>query len=211
MTKRSVSGPSGVYRSMHVSSTARRDLVATPVTPMGPTVPDATPSRPVTVIHDVSPPERDFTEFYRTAWPNVARALSVALGDRDLAVDATDEAMARAYPRWDKIRDYDNPAAWVYRVGLNWGRSYYRRLARRLPFSRPEAEELTEVGPVADPAIRQALLDLPLRFRTVVVCRLLLDWSVADTAAALGVRPGTVRSRLHRALQLLESSLHHLR
>lgn len=116
--------------------------------------------------------------------------------------------MARAYARWEKLRHYDNPAAWVYRVGLNWARSYHRRLARRLPFSYPQVVDAT---PVADPAVRAALLELPLRQRSVVVCRLLLDWSVADTAQALGIRPGTVRSRLHRALQTLEPSLHHLR
>jgi RNA polymerase sigma-70 factor (ECF subfamily) len=160
------------------------------------------------VHHDVGTATADFTDFYRTTWPDVARALTFAVGDRDLAVDATDEAMARAYPRWDKIRQYDNPAAWVYRVGLNWARSYHRRLARRLPFAH---REVTEAIPVTDPAVREALLALPLRLRSVVVCRLLLDWSVADTAEALGVRPGTVRSRLHRALQSLESSLHHLR
>jgi DNA-directed RNA polymerase specialized sigma24 family protein len=44
-----------------------------------------------------------------------------------------------------------------------------------------------------------------------VVCRLLLDWSVAETATALGVRPATVRSRLHRALQKLHVTLEHLR
>jgi RNA polymerase sigma-70 factor (ECF subfamily) len=47
--------------------------------------------------------------------------------------------------------------------------------------------------------------------RSVVVCRLLLDWSVAETAAAIGVRPGTVQSRLHRALRTLEADLDHLR
>lgn len=170
----------------------------------GPASPPTSP-----LHHDVDPPGRDFTDFYRAAWPTVARALTLALGDRDLAVDATDEAMARAYPRWERtLRHYDNPAAWVYRVGLNWARSYHRRLARRLPFTHPEA---VDAAPVTDPAVRQALLDLPLRLRSVVVCRLLLDWSVADTAQALGVRPGTVRSRLHRALQSLESTLHHLR
>jgi DNA-directed RNA polymerase specialized sigma24 family protein len=44
-----------------------------------------------------------------------------------------------------------------------------------------------------------------------VVCRLLLDWSVDDTAAALGIRPGTVQSRLHRAVHSLEQTLQHLR
>ena len=132
----------------------------------------------------------------------------MALGDRDLAVDATDEAMARAYPRWATLAAYDNPGAWVYRVGLNWARSHRRRLARRLPWSQP-TDELP--APVADPAVRDALLALPLKLRSVVVCRLLLDWSVDDTATALGVRPGTVQSRLHRALRTLNSSLDHLR
>jgi RNA polymerase sigma factor (sigma-70 family) len=150
----------------------------------------------------------EFDAFYRDRWDGVARALALALGDRDLAVDATDEAMARAYPRWDQLRGYDNPAGWVYRVGLNWARSHHRRLARKLPFSHPET---VDPAPVADPAVRRALLDLPIRQRSVVVCRLFLDWSVEETAAALGVRPGTVRSRLHRALQSLEASLHHLR
>ncbi|HET6951581.1 MAG TPA: sigma factor-like helix-turn-helix DNA-binding protein [Acidimicrobiales bacterium] len=152
--------------------------------------------------------DHDFSDFYRATWPGVARALSVALGDRDLAVDATDEAMARAYPRWSTLQGYDNPGAWVYRVGLNWARSHHRRLARRLPFGHP-TEALPE--PVGDPAVRAALMALPVKLRSVVVCRLLLDWSVDDTATALGVRPGTVQSRLHRALRSLQDSLHHLR
>jgi RNA polymerase sigma-70 factor (ECF subfamily) len=116
--------------------------------------------------------------------------------------------MARAYARWDKLRGYDNPAGWAYRVGLNWARSHHRRLARQLPFAR---SDVAEAEPVGDPAIRRALLELPIKQRSVVVCRLLLDWSVEETAAALGVRPGTVQSRLHRALQSLEPTLRHLR
>ena len=150
----------------------------------------------------------DFSAFYREAWPGVARALAVALGDRDLAVDATDEAMARAYPRWSRLATYDNPGAWVYRVGLNWARSHRRRLARRPPVEHAGDEHLPPVG---DPAVRAALLSLPLAQRSVVVCRLLLDWSVEDTAIALGVRPGTVQSRLHRALRSLHDALDHLR
>ena len=150
----------------------------------------------------------EFGAFYRGSWDGVARALSVALGDADLAIEATDEAMARAYARWAKIRHYDNPAGWVYRVGLNWSRSYHRRLARKLPFRQPEA---VEPPPVDDPAVRAALAALPFGQRSVVVCRLLLDWSVAETATALDLRPATVRSRLHRALRTLETSLQHLR
>jgi RNA polymerase sigma-70 factor (ECF subfamily) len=160
-------------------------------------------------VPDTAPAGADdagFSAFYREAWPSVARALAIALGDRDLAVDATDEAMARAFPRWGRLRGYDNPAGWVYRVGLNWARSHHRRLARQV-LNRAEPVP----PPVSDPEVRAALMALPLKLRSVVVCRLLLDWSVADTAKALGVRPGTVQSRLHRAVQTLEVSLEHLR
>jgi RNA polymerase sigma-70 factor (ECF subfamily) len=148
----------------------------------------------------------EFSEFYRDHWRGVARGLALTLGNADLAAEATDEAMARAYPRWATIRTYDNPAGWVYRVGLNWARSYHRRIARLIPFARHETVDL---APVADPAIREALLRLDIKQRSVVVCRLLLDWSVDETAAALEISPGTVKRRLHRALTILESTLAH--
>lgn len=159
---------------------------------------------------DAAPRPRvtDFAAFYSEAYQGIARGLAITLQDADLAVEATDEGMARAYLHWHSVRSYDNPAGWVYRVGLNWARSLRRRLARRLPF-RP----VTEVAPpqIPDPAVQRALDELDELSRAVVVCRLLLDWSVADTAAALGLRPGTVKSRQHRALRLLETKLHHMR
>lgn len=154
-----------------------------------------------------------FAAFYRDAWEQVARGLTATLGDRSLAVDATDEAMARAYAHWGKIGGYDFPAGWVYRVGLNWARSYHRRVARALPLRRSEPAQLDggAIGGIADPTVREALLDLDVKHRSVVVCRLLLDWSVDDTAVALDIAPGTVKSRLSRALSILESTLGHLR
>lgn len=155
-----------------------------------------------------SDPDTTFAAFYRDAWDQVARGLAATIGDRGLATEATDEAMARAYERWATVSRYDFPAGWVYRVGLNWARSHHRRLARALPLRR---EEPAELGAVADPAVRAALLDLPVKLRAVVVCRLLLDWSVDETADALHIPPGTVKSRLSRALHTLEATLGHLR
>ena len=150
-----------------------------------------------------------FTAFYRAHYPEVARALAVTLGDRDLGGEAADEAMARCYSRWSAVRGYDNPAGWVYRVGLNWARSRLRRAAR----ARPVVESVTVADPpeVADPAVDAALRALPLELRAVVVCRLLFDWSTEVTAEVLDLRPGTVKSRLHRALAKLERKLYHLR
>jgi RNA polymerase sigma-70 factor (ECF subfamily) len=146
---------------------------------------------------------RDFETFYREGYADIARALTVTLGNLDLAQEATDEAMVRAYARWDKIRVYDNPGGWVYRVGLNWARSARRRLTRALPFHDRPVVDAT----VSDPAHFAALRDLDVGLRAVVVCRLLLDWSVDETAIALRIKPGTVKSRLHRALGQLERTL----
>jgi len=148
-----------------------------------------------------------FAAFYRSDYPNVARALSYTLGDVDLGREATDEAMARAYAHWTKIRDYDSPAGWVYRVGLNWAYSTRRRLMRTLAL----VDRVHHEPPVSDPAIADALRKLDVKLRAVVVCRLLLDWSVDETADALRIKPGTVKSRLHRALASLERSLGHMR
>jgi RNA polymerase sigma-70 factor (ECF subfamily) len=71
-----------------------------------------------------APPETDsFEGFYKAEADRVYRALAVTLGDRDLAREATDEAMARAYARWSKVSAHDNPGGWVFRVGLNWATS----------------------------------------------------------------------------------------
>ena len=70
---------------------------------------------------------------------------------------------------------------------------------------------VVEPASKAKKAIAIALRKLDVKLRSVVVCRLLLDWSVEETADALRIKPGTVKSRLHRALATLERSLGHMR
>jgi DNA-directed RNA polymerase specialized sigma24 family protein len=146
--------------------------------------------------------ELDFESFYRAERDSVGRALAITLGDADLAREAVDEAMARAYQRWDRVSSLDSPAGWVYRVGLNWSRSIIRRLTRTAPPWVGTAHEAPPVH-VADPSVGRALALLSVDHRAVVVCRLLLGWSELDTADALGIRPGTVKSRLSRAIDRL--------
>lgn len=149
-----------------------------------------------------------FGSFYESRRDRVARALALTLGDPDLAAEAADEAMVRAYQRWDRIGAYDDPGAWVYRVGLNWATSVLRRrrLAPRIPVDRGT----TELGPVDEPDLAVALLELPVHQRAVVVCRFYLGLSEHETASVLHIRPGTAKSRLYRALRHLETRLSHL-
>jgi DNA-directed RNA polymerase specialized sigma24 family protein len=171
--------------------------------PQATTVAHAPPSDTIDLAVVHTQPQRDFEAFYRDGYADIARALAVTLGDLDLAQEATDEAMVRAYARWEKIGVYDNPGGWVYRVGLNWARSARRRLTRIVPFHERHIVD----APATDPANYEALRDLEIGLRAVVVCRLLLDWSVDETATALRIKAGTVKSRLHRALSQLERHL----
>ena len=61
-------------------------------------------------------------------------------------------------------------------------------------------------GP-GDPDTTRVLLSLPVGQRAVVVCRILFDFSTAETADVLGVAEGTVRSRLARAMAALRTHL----
>jgi RNA polymerase sigma-70 factor (ECF subfamily) len=150
----------------------------------------------------------EFHDFYVGTREHVGRALALTLRDTDLAADAVDEAMVRAFQNWTKVRRYANREGWVYRVGLNHARSRLRRLARRR--TQP-GEPVARLDVGLEPAILTALGELSVDHRSVVVCRLVLDWSEADTAAALGIRPGTVKSRLARAVAQLQQRLDHLR
>ena len=147
---------------------------------------------------------REFEDFYRSRREQVFRGLALTLRDRDLASDATDEAMARAYQHWRSVSGYNNPEGWVYRVGLNWARSRMRRTKREVRGFRLEDRPAAELVP-ADPALAAALEELPLQQRAVVVLRCYFDWSTEQVAKALGVPKGTVKSRLSRALEALES------
>ena len=147
-----------------------------------------------------------FDEFYRQERTGVLRAVGFALNDRQLAVDAVDEAMARAYERWGEVGPMANPAGWVFRVAVNFGRNRQRHrlveLRKRMP-----PPSVSWPQDAADPAMARALARLPLEQRAVVVLRYHLDYSLAEVAVALGVAEGTVKSRLHRALRRLEELL----
>ena len=150
-------------------------------------------------------PPLTFEAFYRAHVVEVRQALCLALGDVDLGSEAADEALARACERWEEVRGFANPAGWAYRVGLNWALDHERR--RRRWRDHRAVPDRPAVTIASDPTLEAALRGLPVEQRAVVVCRYLLDWSIQDTAAALDVPVGTVKSRMARALATLSRHL----
>jgi len=150
---------------------------------------------------------RDFDAFYAANRDQIARALSLSLRNPDLGAEAADEAFVRACQRWAEVSTFANPQGWVYRVAMNWARSWLRR-ARREREKRPllVKAEFAE-DKIVDVDLERALESLAPTHRTVVVARFFMEWSVEETAEALGIRPGTVKSRLSRALNQLAGEL----
>lgn len=159
-------------------------------------------------LETARPITASFDEFYRTHYDTVATALAVTLGSRELGREATDEAMTRAYSKWHMVAGYSNPSGWIYKVGLNWGRSWHRKVANRAAILRRQpAPNLVELPRTGDIELHDAMGRLDTKYRSVVVCRYLLDWSTDQTAEALDIRPGTVKSRLSAALLQLRGEL----
>ena len=73
---------------------------------------------------------QEFDEFFRACFDPVARALMLAGAERELAHDATQEALVRALRRWRQVRELGRPDGWVYVVAMNYVRDRWRRQAR---------------------------------------------------------------------------------
>ena len=150
---------------------------------------------------------RTFVDLYGSDRDRLARAVGMTLGDADLGAEAVDEAFVRAYQRWPRVGRLADPSGWVFRVAVNWATSVLRR--RRPPSVRPDRDP-TDVSQPTEPSLLAALAELPVAQRAVVVCRYYLHLSEEETAEALGIRPGTVKSRSHRAMQTLQVRVAHL-
>ena len=132
-------------------------------------------------------------------------------GDREAAADLTQETFVAAYESVDTFRGRGQPEAWLYGVALNCNRSWWRKTGRSEPPNEPNedladpeptAEELAELRERSD-LIYAAVQRLPESYRRVVALRYFGGFSSADIARCERVREGTVRWRLHRALQRL--------
>lgn len=158
------------------------------------------------VVDEIQDVVETFEAFYRRAWPEVYRAAAVTVGESELAREATDEAMTRAYGRWTVVSAMENPDGWVYRVAVNWARSKQRRrkLARA---TQVRTLEGLHVDQLPDPDLYEAIASLSQPQKEVVVARYLLDMSESATAEAFGLPKGTVKSRLSRALDTLKEKL----
>jgi RNA polymerase sigma-70 factor (sigma-E family) len=144
----------------------------------------------------------DFKNFAASRWPGLVRLAFGLTGDRWLAEDIAQTALARAYVAWRRVSRADDPDAYVRRILVN---ASNRRFRRRRVTEQPGELPETPVDSPADliserAALLAALHQLPPRQRAVIVLRYWEDLTDAQIAAALGCSSSTVRSQLSRAL-----------
>jgi RNA polymerase sigma-70 factor (ECF subfamily) len=145
--------------------------------------------------------------WYRANRPRVLAALTMVTGDRELAVEATDEAFARAFERWRRVSAMTNPTGWTYRVALN----RVGRLARRRAFeSRLGARHASPPAdaPIsADVDLWAAIRALPARQRQALVLRYVADLPEVEVARIMRITRGAVSSAVSKARSNLEQRI----
>jgi len=143
-----------------------------------------------------------FDELYRAEYAGMVRLAYLLVRDREVAVEVTHDAFARVLERWDRL---ERPGAYLRTSVVNASRdALRRRIFRR---SRSHVAGLVEVtSPARDDYLADALARLAPKRRAAIVLRYYLDLPEAEIADTLGVRPGTVKSLLHRGLADLRSA-----
>jgi RNA polymerase sigma-70 factor, ECF subfamily len=140
----------------------------------------------------------------------VFRLAYLILGDAADAEEIAQEAFVRAYLSLESFDEQRPFRPWLLQITRNLARNRRRSLGRywanvrRWWQQQPEPVEPSPHRQRADARLLwQAVRELKPAWQEVVYLRFFLELSVEETAAALHVAPGTVKSRLHRALAAL--------
>ena len=139
-------------------------------------------------------------------------AARLILRDSELARDAVQDSMVRAWRDLPGLRDPDRFTPWLHRLTVNACLDVARRRQRRsievelTPIAMPSVADTT--AEFADrELIDDALRQLEPEFRAVVVLHYFLGMPLQDVAVSMRIPVGTVKSRLHRALRTMRVTL----
>ena len=151
----------------------------------------------------------EYEQFVRARTPALLRCAYLLTGDQHLAEDLVQAALARTHRAWRGLHQSGNAEAYtrkvMYHLQVSWWRR--RRVPERLVSLVPEQRAGVDLADraVVRATLRQALARLTANQRAVLVARFFEDRSEADTAEALGVSVGTVKSQAHAAIARLRA------
>jgi len=125
--------------------------------------------------------------------------------------DLTQESFMRAWQHTEQLRNNSALNSWLYRIAGNASRQYWRKHKGKnavsiegfeIPHGQDSEDEKLALQEQLS-RLSSAVAKLPLRLRDVVVLHYMQHLSIAEAAEAAGVRKGTFKSRLNRALKTL--------
>jgi RNA polymerase sigma-70 factor (ECF subfamily) len=154
-------------------------------------------------VADSEEARHEFEDLFREQYLRLGQALYLLTEDPGEAEDLAQEAMARVYERWPRVRAMASPTGYLYRTALNLSRRRFLRLRRE----RGAASH----SPVEDPAERvdrrvtvlAALRSLSKEQREALVLTEWLELPAEEAGAVLGISADSVRARAYRAREAL--------
>ena len=151
-----------------------------------------------------------FAQFVEARERALQRTAYLLTGDWALAEDLVQTALARAWPRWERITRRDDPEIYVRKVLVNTWTTWNRRRWRG---EKPSAEvpDAVAAGDVAEEVtvrvgLRGALGSLTPRQRAVLVLRIYDDLPEAQVAHLMNCAVGTVKATMSQALAKLREN-----
>jgi RNA polymerase sigma-70 factor (sigma-E family) len=156
--------------------------------------------------------ELAFSDYVAARRPQLFRTACFICGDPHRAEDIVQDALVRLYAAWDRVERMDNIDGYVRRIIVNAHLSDRRRPWRRErvaePHEMPRDVPLEPDFGTEDAAmIRSAVMALPVGQRRVIVLRHIWNLTIGETAAELGISPGTVKSQSADAVATLRRTL----
>lgn len=154
----------------------------------------------------MNPPHRQLETLYRETGANLLAYFRSRPTLAPQAEDLLQDTFARALQHPDRLAAALSPRAYLFGIARHVGHDALRRSSPVAAFTENEIEaELTEDVRLAD--MREAIAQLPPAQRETLLLKLRHDLSYEEIAEVLDIPVGTVRSRLHAAVQSLRAAL----
>lgn len=147
--------------------------------------------------------------WYRQVGPDLLAYFRYRHGHPQVAEDLLQDTFMQAMKHPERILAADSPRAYLFGIARNLSLETFRR---QRPEGKMPLELPAETGDAPDPRLepmREAITKLPPTHAEVLLLRLQQELSYEEIAQVLDVPIGTVRSRLHHAVQQLREALNH--
>jgi len=139
--------------------------------------------------------------------PGVHRFLVSVIGPAD-AADCFQETMLAALRSYPSLRHADNLRAWLYTIAYNKATDSHRDRARRpVPVEVTPERPVTDRSVDGDSALWRAVDRLPVKQRSAVACRYVLDLSYREIGTVVGCSEGAARQNVRAALKTLRKDV----